>query len=243
MGNYLLFGGAGGIGSAIASELHKNGHQLFLTGRDEAKLEAMADQVDGTYGVCDVCDKESVNQIVKQAADQMNGIDGLVYAVGTINLSPAGKLDTETALQDYKINALGAFLAVQAALPFLKKAEQASVLLFSTVAVRQGFAAHSSIAMAKGAVEGLVKALAAELSPKIRVNAIAPTLTDTPLAEPMTKSEAMLEAISDMHALKRIGKPEDIAPLAALLLTDAGRYITGQIFGVDGGRSTLRPKG
>ena len=119
----------------------------------------------------------------------------------------------------------------------------ASVLLFSTVAATQGFSAHASVSMAKGAVEGLVLALGAELAPRIRVNAIAPSLTRTPLASPLTGNDSMAAAIAQMHALARLGEPEDMAPLAALLLSPSSGWITGQVIGVDGGRSTLRTKG
>jgi NAD(P)-dependent dehydrogenase (short-subunit alcohol dehydrogenase family) len=135
--------------------------------------------------------------------------------------------------------------AVQAALPALKASTQtsASILLFSTVAVAQGFTAHASISMAKGAVEGLVKSLAAELAPKIRVNAIAPSLTRTPLAKALTSNDAMATTIAGMHALQRLGEVEDVAGLAGLLLSPQAGWITGQIIGVDGGRSSLRTKG
>ncbi|MFN7321635.1 MAG: SDR family NAD(P)-dependent oxidoreductase, partial [Methylobacterium sp.] len=134
--------------------------------------------------------------------------------------------------------------AVQAALPALKAAEAtSSVVLFSTVAVAQGFTAHASVSMAKGAVEGLVKALGAELAPKVRVNAIAPSLTKTPLAKALTGNEAMAKAIGEMHALQRLGEAEDVAGLAAFLAGGQSGWITGQVFAVDGGRSTLRTKG
>ena len=148
------------------------------------------------------------------------------------------------AVGDFRVNALGALRAVQAALPSLKAAEGSpGVVLFSTVAASQGFAAHASVAMAKGAVEGLTLALAAELAPKIRVNCIAPSLTRTELARPLTANETMATAIAGMHALGRLGEPDDIAPLAALLVSREASWITGQIIGVDGGRSTLRTKG
>jgi NAD(P)-dependent dehydrogenase (short-subunit alcohol dehydrogenase family) len=146
-------------------------------------------------------------------------------------------------LTDFRVNAAGAALAVQASLDALKAGEGGSVLLFSSVAVSQGFAAHASVSMAKGAVEGLTRALAAELAPKVRVNAIAPSLTATPLAASMTASEQMAKAIAGMHAIPRLGSAEDHAALARVLLTDAGGWITGQVIGVDGGRSSLRTKG
>jgi NAD(P)-dependent dehydrogenase (short-subunit alcohol dehydrogenase family) len=146
-------------------------------------------------------------------------------------------------LLDFKVNALGAALAVQSLLPALKNnPDPSSVILFSSVAVDQGFKMHASISMAKGAVSGLTHALAAELAPKVRVNAIAPSLTKTPLTDGMLSNEKMVEAIANMHALPRLGKPEDMAALAAFLISEKSEWITGQIFGVDGGRSTLRIK-
>jgi NAD(P)-dependent dehydrogenase (short-subunit alcohol dehydrogenase family) len=134
-------------------------------------------------------------------------------------------------------------LAVQSLLPALKNnASPSSVVLFTSVAAEQGFASHASMSMAKGAVRGLTLALAAELAPKIRVNAISPSLTATPLAESLLSNEKMTEAISKLHAMERLGTAEDMAALAAFLLSDESGWITGQIIGVDGGRSTLRTK-
>jgi NAD(P)-dependent dehydrogenase (short-subunit alcohol dehydrogenase family) len=160
-------------------------------------------------------------------------------------LKPLHRLTDADALRDFEINALGAFRAVQAALPALKASAQAtaSILFFSTVAVGQGFALHASVAMAKGAIEGLTRSLAAELAPKIRVNAIAPSLTKTPLANFITQNEPTAQAIAALHPLRRLGEPDDVAALAALLLSPEAGWITGQVMGVDGGRSSLRTKG
>ncbi|KAF0127923.1 MAG: short-chain dehydrogenase [Xanthobacteraceae bacterium] len=161
------------------------------------------------------------------------------------SLKPVARLTDAEFLRDYELNALGAVRAVQAALPALKAHEgpTSSILLVSTVAVAQGFAAHASVSMAKGAVEGLTVALAAELAPKIRVNCVAPSLTRTPLAKALTGSETMANAIAALHAIPRLGEPDDVAALGALLLDAEAGWITGQIIGVDGGRSMLRTKG
>jgi len=143
-------------------------------------------------------------------------------------------------LEEYKLNALGAASIIQQALPSLKKAPSASVVLFSTVAVQTGLPFHASIAMAKGAIEGLTRSLAAELAPSIRVNAIAPSLTDTPLAESLTNTEQKRQTSADRHPLKRIGDPEEIASLAAWLLSDTSGFVTGQIIQADGGMGSLR---
>jgi NAD(P)-dependent dehydrogenase (short-subunit alcohol dehydrogenase family) len=171
-------------------------------------------------------------------------LDGLVYAVGTINLRSLGRLTEADFLTDFRVNAMGAALAIQAALPALKKSEgRAAVVLFSSVAALQGFSFHASISMAKGAVDGLTLSLAAELAPKIRVNSIAPSLTRTRLGESLLSNEQTTKAIAEMHALQRLGTPEDVAALAAFLLSPEADWITGQIISVDGGRSTLRTKG
>jgi NAD(P)-dependent dehydrogenase (short-subunit alcohol dehydrogenase family) len=241
----IIFGGNGGIGSAVAAALVARGQRVHLVGRDERRLASVAGRLGATLSVADVEDGEAIARAVDEAADIAGGkLQGLCYAVGTINLKPLARLGEADFERDFRINALGAARAVQAALPALKQAEgTASVLFFSTVAVAQGFAAHASVAMAKGAVEGLTLALAAELAPKIRVNAIAPSLTRTPLAAGLTANESMAQAIAQMHALQRLGEPADIAPLAALLLSAEAGWITGQIIGVDGGRSALRTKG
>lgn len=240
MGRYLIYGATGGIGGAIAEELHEGQHDLHLTGRDADRLKAMASGFGASWTAADVTEPGAVERVAQEAG---NELDGLVYAVGTINLKPVGKLTDDDFLNDFRINALGAAKAIQASLPALKAGNGASVLLFSTVAVAQGFAAHASVSMAKGAVEGLTRALAAELAPAIRVNAIAPSLTDTPLARAMTSSEQMAKAIAAMHPIPRLGLADDMASLAELLLTAKGSWITGQVIAVDGGRSSLRTKG
>lgn len=239
---FLIYGGTGGIGAAIARRLAAAGARLHLVARDEAKLAAFSAEIGAGFTAGDAADPSTHARV----ADDLGAepLAGMAYAVGSITLKPFPRLDESAFLTDYRLNALGAALAVQAAVPALSRgSEPSSVLLFSTVAVAQGFANHASIAMAKGAVEGLTRALAAELAPRIRVNAIAPSLTRTPLAAQMTASEPMVKAIAGLHALPRIGEPEDFAPLAELLLTRAGGWITGQVFAVDGGRSTLRTKG
>lgn len=236
----LVFGGTGGIGSQLARRLRAQGRHVHLAARHEKRLAALAHEIGATYTVCDVSDADAIKRAV---ADAGGSIAGLAYAVGTINLKPVARLSDSDFETDYRINALGAVRAVQAALPVMKTQDAASVLLFSSVAVAQGFTAHASIAMAKGAIEGLTRALAAELAPKIRVNCIAPSLTKTELALALTANETMAQAIAQMHALQRLGEADDIAPLAALLLSPDAGWITGQIIGVDGGRSSLRTKG
>ncbi len=240
-GKILVYGGSGGIGAATARILAACGHAIHLAGRDEAKLAPLSAELGASHTVADVEDITSFDRVSAEAGPVLVG---LVYAVGTINLKPLARLTSADFERDFRINAQGAALAVQKALPALKAHEgTASVVLFSTVAVAQGFTAHASVAMAKGAVEGLTLALAAELAPKIRVNTIAPSLTRTALAKALTGNEQMAAAIAQMHAIPRLGEAEDSARLAAFLISDDAGWMTGQIIGVDGGRSTLRTKG
>jgi NAD(P)-dependent dehydrogenase (short-subunit alcohol dehydrogenase family) len=237
----MIYGGSGGIGSATGRMLQARGYDLHLVGRDEERLAAVARELGATSTLGDVNDSSLFTRAVQEAG---TALDGLVYAVGTINLRSLGRLTEADFLTDFRVNALGAALAIQAALPALKKSEsRASVVLFSSVAALQGFTFHASIGMAKGAVDGLTVSLAAELAPKIRVNAIAPSLTRTRLGESLLSNEQTTKAIAEMHALQRLGTPEDIAALAAFLLSHEADWITGQIISVDGGRSTLRTKG
>ncbi|MCG8350581.1 MAG: SDR family oxidoreductase [Chloroflexales bacterium] len=237
----VIYGGSGGIGSATARALHTRHYDLHLVGRSEERLAAVAGELGASYTVGDIHDGSLCSRATKEAGE---ALDGLVYAVGTINLRSLQRLTEADFLNDFRVNAMGAALAVQAALPALKKSSgTASVVLFSSVAAVQGFAFHTSIGMAKGAVDGLTLSLAAELAPKVRVNAIAPSLTRTPLAESIMSNEQAASSIASMHALQRLGAPDDIAALAAFLLSPDAAWITGQIIGVDGGRSTLRTKG
>lgn len=234
----LIYGSTGGIGSTLSRLLHTRGYDLHLVGRNESKLSALAAELGCGYTSGDVTDSGLFGRVTQDAGDVLNG---LVYAVGTINLRSLARFTEADFLHDFQLNALGAALAVQAALPALKKSPgRASIVLFSSVAVTQGFTFHTSVSMAKGAVHGLTLALAAELAPKVRVNAIAPSLTRTPLAEGIIKNEQIAANLAALHPLGRLGTPEDISAMAAFLLSSEADWITGQIFGVDGGRSNLR---
>jgi len=236
----IIYGGSGGIGSATARLLRERGYHLHLVGRSEAKLAPIATELGASFTTGDVTDASLFSRAANEAGEVL---DGLVYAVGTINLRSFQRLAEADYLNDFRLNALGAALAIQAALPALKKSTGvASVVLFSSVAARQGFSFHASMSMAKGAVSGLTLSLAAELAPKVRVNAIAPSLTRTPLAEGILSSEQMAASMAGLHAMQRLGTPADMAALAAFLVSPEAGWITGQIIGVDGGRSTLRTK-
>lgn len=236
----IIYGGSGGIGFATGKLLRERGYDLHLVGRGQDKLADSAAELGASYTVGDVTDPGLFARVAAEAGDS---VSGLVYAVGTVNLRSLQRLTEADFLKDFRVNAAGAALAIQAALPALKRTEGvASVVLFSSVAALQGFSLHASIGMAKGAVMGLTLSLAAELAPKVRVNAIAPSITRTPLVESMLASEQMSAAIAGLHAMQRLGTAEDIASLAAFLLSPDADWITGQVISVDGGRSTLRTK-
>jgi NAD(P)-dependent dehydrogenase (short-subunit alcohol dehydrogenase family) len=242
-GKIVIFGATGGIGEASARRLHAQGRELHLVARNHDLLSPLASELGASFTLADLDEAGAFARVAEEAA-QGASLAGVIFAIGTINLKPLARLTRADFERDYLVNALWAAEAVQAALPALAKQEGgASVVLFSSVAVAQGFPNHASISMAKGAVEGLMRSLAAELAPKIRVNCIAPSLTRTKLASKLTSNAQMADAIGAMHALPRLGEPEDVASLAAFLVSHEASWITGQLMAVDGGRSTLRPKG
>lgn len=237
----LIFGAHGGIGEALARRLAETDARLVLAGRDRAGLAAIARELGASFAVCDAMDAGQIKAAVNEASTE-DGLAGLAYCVGSIVIKPLRAAREQEFVDHFRLNAVGAALAIQAAAPALAKA-RGSVVMFSTVAVGQGFANHAVTAAAKGAVEGLTRSLAAELAPNVRVNAIAPSLTRTPLSAAMTGNEQLAKNIAGMHALQRLGEAEDIASAAAFLLSPDSGWMTGQVIGVDGGRSTLRTRG
>lgn len=233
----IIYGGSGGVGASTARLLASQGYSLHLVARSEERLASISNELGASYTAGDVSDPH----LFERVATQVEGaVRGLVYAVGTINLGGFSRFKQDAFIEDFKVNALGGALAVQSAIPAMKGCEgTTSVVLFSSVAVQQGFKFHASIGMAKGAVEGLTRSLAAELAPSIRVNAIAPSLTRTRLASKMLSNENSAKAIADSHPLKRLGKADDLSAMAAFLLSEQSGWITGQIIGIDGGRSAI----
>lgn len=237
-GKVLIYGGSGAVGSASARILKDMGFDLHLAGSNREKLERVATELGAGMSVADIRDPESFKRVSEEAGKELAG---LVYAVGTINLKSIRRLEEDDFMNDFKMNALGAALAVQAALPALKKHQGSSVVLYSSVAVMQGMAMHASLSMAKGAVEGLVRSLAAELAPGIRVNGIAPSLLqNSELSSAILKGQVDIDGMAKIHALKRLGEPEDIANLTAFLISNKADWLTGQITGADGGRSVIQ---
>lgn len=224
----LLIGGNSGIGYSTARLLLAQGDSVIAAARTPNPLAQLGIPV------------QPFDALEPSPLDLPESLDGLVYFPGSITLKPFHRLTPEDFLRDFRINCLGAAAAIQAALPALKSAPAASIVLFSSVAVAQGMPFHASISAAKGAVEGLALSLAAELAPKIRVNVIAPSLTDTPLAGTLLNSEAKREVSAKRHPLQQVGDPEDTAKLVAFLLSDAAKFMTGQVLRPDGGLSSIR---
>lgn len=228
---YLIVGGSSAIGLALTNRLAAEGNRVVVLSRNQNQLE-LNDNIE--YHKIDVLD-QSQNLLSFEEE-----LDGLAYCPGSINLKPFKSFKEADYIDDFRINAMGAVKVINHFLPNLKKSEKSSIVLFSTVAVQTGMPYHASIAMAKGAVEGLTRSLAAEFAPKIRVNAIAPSLTDTPLASKLLSNDEKKEASAKRHPLNAFGKAEEIANAAYFLLSDQSNWVTGQILHIDGGMSSLR---
>lgn len=229
MGNYLVIGGSAGIGLSIVNELAASGNEVWAS----YKSHSTPDGSGIHYFPLDVLSDDWQLNIPEI-------LDGLVYCPGRIYLKPFARIEEQEFIQDYQLQVLGAVKAIKKVLPNLKRSAQGSIVLFSTVAVQTGFNFHSVVSASKGAIEGLTKSLAAELAPSIRVNAIAPSITETPLAEHLLNTPEKKEGNAARHPLKRIGKPEDIAETACFLLSSKSSWITGQILHVDGGMSSIK---
>ncbi|HGJ65341.1 TPA: SDR family oxidoreductase [bacterium] len=231
MANYLIIGASSGIGRALALRLADESHQVYGTfNNNEIKTEHPLIK----YFQLNVLHENISLEFLPET------LSGVIYCPGSINLRPFERIKPADFLSDYQLQVIGAIKIIQGVLPRLKKSDSASIILFSSVAAQIGLPFHTQISSSKGAIEGLTKALAAEFAPKIRVNCIAPSVTDTPLAASLLNSEQKKEANAQRHPLKRIGTTDDIISMAEFLLSTKASWITGQILHVDGGFSTLK---
>jgi 3-oxoacyl-[acyl-carrier protein] reductase len=229
MSHFVIAGGSKGIGLEIVRQLISEGHQITVIARSAPEFES--DQIQ--FIPFDFSENTALPALPEI-------IDGLVYCPGTVNLKPFHRITPEEFNLELQVNFLGAVSLLQQAFPALKRSVAPSVVLFSTVAARTGMPFHAGIASAKGAVEGLVKSLAAEWAPTIRVNAIAPSLTDTTLVERLVNTPEKKEAAGKRHPLQRVGETKDIAAMATFLMSDKSSWMTGQILSVDGGMGALK---
>jgi len=232
----VILGATGSIGSSLAKKLVDSGEHVHLVGRDEINLSELANELNSTFTTCDVLEENFSEKIVNDLKDEQ--VNGLAYCVGSIDLKPLKLTKKSDFMQSFNLNLVSATEIIKSLADNLKSSK-GSIVLFSTVAVQKGFPNHAIVSSAKGAVEGLTKALAAEYAPNIRVNCIAPSLTNSKISNFLLKNEKMAESIAKMHPLRRLGEGEDSASVAKFLLTEESSWITGQIFGVDGGRSSV----
>ncbi len=227
--NYLIVGGSYGIGLEIVKSLAEQGANVYVLARTNDNLPSYATIY---YQEYDALSDEKI--------DLPDELHGVVYCPGSINLKPFRSLKPDAFRSDFEINVIGAIKVLQQTQRLLQKTANSSVVLFSTVAVGQGMPYHASIAASKGAIEGLTKTLAAEWAPKVRVNCVAPSLTDTPLAARLLSSDERREVSAQRHPLKRVGTVSDISEAVCFLLSEKSGWMTGQILGVDGGISALK---
>jgi len=225
--NILLIGGSSGIGLSLVNQISQD-HNVYVACRSNNSLPENVNYIN-----YDVLNDELDSSLFPET------IDSFIYLPGSINLRPFKSLSIESFKEDLEINLIGLIKSLKSVLKNLTASNSASIVLFSTVAVQRGMPFHSSVSSSKGAIEGLAKSLAAELSPKIRVNVIAPSLVNTPLANRFLNNDIKIEKSANRHPLKRIGSASDIANLIDYLISDKSSWITGQIIAVDGGLSTI----
>lgn len=226
--NILFIGGSTGIGKETIRKICEN-HNIYIACRSDENLGGL----NVTYIKFDATNDEFPIEKIPEI------LDGFVYFPGTINLRPFRSLKVETFIEDLNINFLSMVKCLKSVIGNLKKSENSSVVFFSTVAVKIGMPFHTSVSASKGAIEGFAKSLSAEYAPKLRVNVIAPSLTDTPMADRFLNNDMKREKVSEKHPLKRFGSASDIANTTEFLLSDKSSWITGQIVRVDGGMSTI----
>lgn len=226
MNTVLVVGGSHGIGHALVRQQLEH-HQVISLSRTSSEIKAP----NFNEYLLDVCTEN---------LPELDSLDAIIYCPGSIQLKPISSLKENTLREDFEINVVGGYRVIRQYHRVLKKGANPSIVMFSSVAVAQGMPFHVSVAAAKGAVEGMVRTLAAEFAPTIRVNAIAPTITDTPLAAGFLRNDKMRDKMKERHPLKRILDVDEVASMASYLISDHAKSITGQIIGIDAGMSIVR---
>jgi len=241
--NHLIGGITGGIGSELALKFGSEGHTVAGFARDSENLNMLASESGAMVKTCDATDPEALSQTIESFKEALGSIDSYTHAIGSIYLKPAHLTPVEDWLETIQINLSSAFYALRAVSKIMMKQGHGSCVFFSTAAAQTGIANHEAIAAAKGGIEAMVRSAAASYCSRgIRINTIAPSLTDTKLSDPIVGNEQALEISKRMHPLGAIGEASDIASLAAWLHSEHGKFVTGQTFVVDGGISSIVPK-
>ena len=233
---YLIFGATGSIGSSLANQFYEEKKDCHLIARNKEEVEKIAKKLNYSFSICDVLRMDFAKKLSEELVDIE--ILGIAYCVGSIDIKPFKLTKASDFVSSYVLNLVGVTEIIRNFQENLNR-NNASVVLFSTVAAKKGFINHSIISSAKSGVEGLTVALAAEFAPNIRVNCIAPSLTKSKMAKNVIKNSKIEESIAKLHPLKRIGEGVDAANLAHFLLSENSSWITGQIIGVDGGRAAI----
>jgi NAD(P)-dependent dehydrogenase (short-subunit alcohol dehydrogenase family) len=233
---YLVFGATGAIGSSLAAQLKESSHDVHLIARNEDEVKVIAEELGCSYSVADVLEENFMDKVKADTSDF--DVKGVAYCVGSIDLKPLKRVSESDLHNCMKLNLYSAIEVIKGFQEELKKSS-GSIVLFSSVAAQKGFTNHTIIATAKAAIEGLTVTLAAEFAPNIRINCVAPSLTNSKIAQSMLKNPIVAEALANAHPLKRVCEGKESAALAKFLLTEESSWITGQVIGVDGGRSSL----
>ena len=236
---FLIIGATGAVGSSLVKLIKDDdrlANEAHLVGKNQDEVSKLSDETGFNYTIADILQPDFLEKIEQDLKD--DDIHGIAYCVGSIDLKPINLITKKDYLKSFELNFFPIVDIIKKFQENLKR-NKSSIVLFSTVAVKQGFPNHSIISPVKASLEGLTVSLAAELAPNIRINCIAPSLSNSKMASKLLKNTKISEAIAKQHPLKRLGEGLDSAALAKFLLSNESSWITGQIIGVDGGRSNV----